>query len=214
MRVRPLLARYLRRPDRLERRLSRLRAIYASDPAVSLQTRRVRDVLRGQVAPEYQRYYDRLLRIEGTITELLRHDVPPSLTTSDLIVHIQTLTERVMRLLEQVQRCDRLQALYEEGSPQHGKIVEARQLLMVRVDESIALQESIPISVLQLSTTAASTGQHFTRLRGKLDDIKARLEDMTESYAELESREMDILEMSVQYDKIEPDHYQEKNETS
>ena len=213
-RIRLMLARFLHRPNRLERRLIRLRAIYAADSGVGLHTRRVRDALRGEVAPDYYPYYDRLLRIERAITDLLRHDVPPGLTTSDLIAHVQTLTDRVARLLEQVQRCDGLKTLYPENSLEYEKIMDARQQLMDRVNESIVLQESIPVSVLQLSTTAASTGRNFTRLRDTLDELKARLQDITESYTELDTPNLDALTLPLEQDQIERDQYKEKNETS
>lgn len=213
-RLRPLLVRLLHRPDRVERRLIQLRAIYATDPGAGLHTRRVRDALRAQVTPDYYLYYDRLLRIEMAIIGLLRHDVPPGLTTSDLIGHVRMLTERVARLLDQVQRCDGLETLYNEGSPEREKISEARRLLMDRIEESIALQESIPISVLQLSTTAASAGRNFSRLRDTLDDLKARLEDITESYTELEKPTLDILEMSMRRDNLTHEHIKERNETT
>lgn len=217
VRIRTWITRLLRRPDRLERRLRRLRAIYATDPDAGLHTRRVRDVLRGEVAPDYHPYYDRLLRIEQSITELLRNDVPPALRTSDLTGHVQTLTERVARLLDQVQRCDVLGVLYVDKPLEHAKIMDARQHLMERIEESIALQESIPVSVLQLATTAASTGRNFSRLRDTLDDLKARLQDITESYTELETPAIDILKMSLeeqQPDQIEQDHFKEQNKTS
>jgi len=205
------LARLRHRPDRLERRLIHLRAIYSADPDAGLHTRRVRDALRGQVATPYHGYYDRLLRIERAIVDLLRHDVPPGLTTPDLIAHMQTLTERVARLLDQAQRCDGLETLYQDGSPEQSKIREARRLLMIKVDVSMALQESIPVSLLQLSTTAVSTGRNFTRLRDKLDDLKARSADITESYSELDTQSVDILEMSLRHDQAH--HYEEQTKT-
>ena len=51
------------RPDPVLWRLNRLRRIYRSDPSAGPYHRRVRDLLRGQVAPEYHPHYDRLLRM-------------------------------------------------------------------------------------------------------------------------------------------------------
>src|SRR5690348_6566048 len=103
------LRRLFLRPDPVLQRLGRLRTIYRSDPNAGLHSRRVRDVLRGHVSPEYQTHYDRLLRVERATADLLRNDV--RLALPDLLPHVHSLTERVVRLIEQIQRADRLKGL-------------------------------------------------------------------------------------------------------
>jgi len=175
-------------PDPLIKRLNRLRAVYRSDPNAGLQTRRVRDILRGVVAPEYQTHYDRLLRIERVTTDLLRQDVPPGLAISDLLRHVTSLTESVARRIDQLQRGDQLLALYPEGSAERAMVDEARLRLIARIDEAMTLQESIPARLMQLST--ASTDRDFKRLRVALDDLSTRLEGMTDSYDQLNNADL------------------------
>src|SRR5258708_10211677 len=64
-------------PDPISRRLKRLRRIYRTDSTAGLHSRRVRDALRGGVAPAYQTHYDRLLRVGRVIANLLIYDSPP-----------------------------------------------------------------------------------------------------------------------------------------
>ncbi len=170
-------------PDPILLRLNRLRAVYRSDPNAGLHTRRVRDILRGVVAPEYQTHYDRLLRIERVTTDLLRQDVPPGLAISDLLRHITSLTESVARRIDQLQRGDQLLGMYSDGSAERAMVDEARRRLIARIDEAMALQESIPARLMQLST--ASTDRDFKRRRVALDDLSTRLEGMTDSYEHL-----------------------------
>src|SRR4051812_24241553 len=108
MRLRLSLRVLFSRPDPVVRRLKRLRAIYASDASAGPHHRRVRDILRGHVAPEYQTLYDRLLRIEQATADLLRKDVSASLSIPSLLPHVYSLTERVAHLIDQLQRSDKL----------------------------------------------------------------------------------------------------------
>ncbi len=171
------------RPDPVLWRLNRLRRIYRRDPAAGLYHRAVRDLLRGQVAPEYHSHYDRLLRMEQVTLELLRHQPPTS--SAALVSSLSALTEQGVRLLEQLQQGNRLLALYPDGSTEQQMVVEARQRLIARIDETMALQESLPARLMQLST--ASTGRNSDRLRETLADLNTRLEGMAESYDELRS---------------------------
>ncbi len=175
------LRRLFARPDPVLRRLNRLRAVYQSDPAAGLHTRRVRDILRGQVAPEYQTHYDRLLRVERATVDLLRHDV--RLALPDLLQHVHSLTERVVRLIEQLQRGDQLIALYPDGSAEQKMVDDARRQLIARIDEAMALHENIPARLMQLSV--ASSGRELNQLRETLSDMNTRLEGMVESYEQL-----------------------------
>jgi hypothetical protein len=163
-----------------ERRLKRLRAAYQVE--VGLHSRRVRDILRGEVAPEYYPHYDRLLRFERVTADLLRKDV--RLAIPDLLPHVYALTERVARLIEQLQRGDQLLALYPEGSAEQQMVAEARLQLLARIEEAMALQESIPARLIQLSA-ASSAGRDFVRVRESLADLDSRLEGMIDSYAHL-----------------------------
>src|SRR5437762_2998751 len=95
-RLRRLLS-HPKAPDQALRRLNRLRAIYRASADVGLHTRRVRDILRGHVAPEYQTHYDRLLRFERAAADLLHNDV--RLAVPNLMLHVYSLTERVVRLI-------------------------------------------------------------------------------------------------------------------
>ena len=171
------------RPDPVLWRLNRLRAVYRADPAAGLHNRRVRDLLREQVAPEYHTHYDRLLRLEQVTTDLLRTDIPSGLTVPDLLPHVYALTERVVRLVEQLQRGDKLMSMYPDGSAEQAMVADARRNLIARIDETVALQESIPARLMQLS--AASTGRNSGRLRETLADLDARLEGMADSYTDL-----------------------------
>jgi hypothetical protein len=139
--------------------------------------------LREQVAPEYHTHYDRLLRLEQVTTDLLRNDIPSGLAVPDLLPHVYALTERVARLIEQLQRGDKLMGMYPDGSAEQAMVAEARHNLIARIDETIALQESIPARLMQLS--AASTGRDSGRLRETLADLDARLEGMAASYDDL-----------------------------
>jgi hypothetical protein len=177
------LRRLFTRPDPVIWRLNRLRAVYRADPAAGLHTRRVRNLLREQVAPEYHTHYDRLLRLEQVTTDLLRTDIPSGLTIPDLLPHVYALTERVARLIEQLQRGDKLMGMYPDGSAEQAMVADARRNLIARIDETIALQESIPARLMQLS--AASTGRDSGRLRETLADLNARLEGMAGSYDDL-----------------------------
>jgi hypothetical protein len=171
------------RPDPVAWRLNRLRAVYRADPAAGLHNRRVRNLLREQVAPEYHTHYDRLLRMEQVTTDLLRTDIPSGLAVPDLLPHVYSLTERVARLIEQLQRGDKLMGMYPDGSAEQEMVADARRNLIARIDETIALQESIPARLMQLS--AASTGRDSGRLRETLADLNARLEGMADSYNDL-----------------------------
>ncbi len=175
------LRRLFARPDPAIRRLNRLRSIYQQDVTAGLHTRRVRDMLRGSVAPEYQTHYDRLLRIEQVTADLLRKDV--RLALPHLLLHVYSLTERVARLIDQLQRADQLMALYPEGSTEQQMVADARRELLVRMDEAIALQDSIPARLMQIS--AASTGREFDQARDRLSDLNTRLEGVLESYEQL-----------------------------
>ncbi len=163
-----------------ERRLKRLRAAYQVE--TGLHSRRVRDILRGEVAAEYYPHYDRLLRFEQVTADLLRKDV--RLAIPDLLPHIYALTERVARLIEQLQRGDQLLALYPEGSAEQQMVAEARLQLLARIEEAMALQESIPARLMQLSA-ASSAGRDFERMRESLADLDTRLEGMIDSYAHM-----------------------------
>jgi hypothetical protein len=165
-----------------ERRLKRLRAVYQAE--VGLHSRRVRNILRGEVAPEYYPHYDRLLRFEQVTADLLRKDI--RLAIPDLLPHVYALTERVARLIEQLQRGDQLMALYPEGSVEQQMVAEARLQLLARIEEAMALQESIPARLLQLSA-ASSAGRDFERVRESLADLDTRLEGMVDSYAHLDA---------------------------
>ncbi len=176
-----------RRGDAISRRLNRLRKIYQHDPAAGLHSRQVRDILRGQVAPEYHDYYDRLLRVESASVDLLRRDILHGLAAPDLRSHVYSLTERTVRLIEQLQHSDRLLTLYAEGSREQIMVAEARQRLLDRIDEVMALQESIPARLMQLST--ASTGRDMGRIRETLADLDARLEGMATTYDDLSFRD-------------------------
>ena len=179
-----LIWRLVAPPDPIARRLKRLRRIYRTDSTAGLHSRRVRDAMRGIVAPAYQTHYDRLLRVERVIANLLIYDIPPGVPAPDLMLHVYALTERVVRWLEHLQHSDELLALYAKESAERELIDEARQRLLLRIDEAIALQESVPVRLFQLS--AASTGyRDATRLRETLLDLNARLEGMTESYEDL-----------------------------
>ncbi len=176
------------RPDPVVWRLNRLRRIYLSDPSAGPYHRRVRDLLRGHVAPEYHPHYDRLLRMEQVTIDLLRHHSPSSSTASDsaaMMVSVYSLTERAVRLLELLQQGNKLIALYPEGSTEQQMVLEAQQRLLARIDETMALQESLPARLMQLST--AATGRNSDRLRDTLADLNARLEGMAESYDEISS---------------------------
>src|SRR5581483_176971 len=165
-----------------ELRLKRLRAVYQAE--VGLHSRRVRNILRGEVAPEYYPHYDRLLRFEQVTADLLRKDI--RLAIPDLLPHVYALTERVARLIEQLQRGDQLMALYPEGSVEQQMVAEARLQLLARIEEAMALQESIPARLLQLSA-ASSAGRDFERVRESLADLDTRLEGMVDSYARLDA---------------------------
>jgi hypothetical protein len=171
-------------PDPISLRLRRLRRIYRTESAAGLHSRHVRDALRGVVAPAYQTHYDRLLRVERVIANLLIYDIPPGVPAPDLMLHVCALTERVARWLEHLQHSDELLTLYAENSTERELIDDARQRLLLRIDEALALQESVPVRLFQLS--AASTGHRdAARLRETLLDLNARLEGMTESYEDL-----------------------------
>jgi hypothetical protein len=144
----------------------------------------VRNILRGEVAPEYYPHYDRLLRFEQVTADLLRKDI--RLAIPDLLPHVYALTERVARLIEQLQRGDQLMALYPEGSVEQQMVAEARLQLLARIEEAMALQESIPARLLQLSA-ASSAGRDFERVRESLADLDTRLEGMVDSYAHLDA---------------------------
>jgi hypothetical protein len=168
-------------PDSALRRLNRLRAIYRANPNAGLHTRRVRDTLRAHVAPEYQTHYDRLLRFERAAADLLHNDV--RLAVPNLLLHVYSLTERVVRLIEQLQRGDQLVDLYPDGSAERAMVADARRRLITQIDEAIALQESIPARLMQLS--AASTGRDLNQLREALTGLDTRLEGMVDSYERL-----------------------------
>lgn len=174
------LRRRFTRQSPTERRLKRLRAVYQAE--IGLHSRHVRDILRGEVAAEYYPHYDRLLRFEQVTADLLRKDV--RLAIPDLLPHVYALTERVARLIEQVQRGDQLMALYPQGSAEQQMVAEARLQLLARIEEAMALQESIPARLMQLSA-ASSAGRDFERIRQSLADLDTRLEGMIESYAHL-----------------------------
>jgi hypothetical protein len=171
------------RGDPITRRLNWLRVIYQKDPSAGLHTRRVRNVLRGKVAPEYQTHYDRLLRIETASADLLSRDLLRGAATPDLLSHVYALTERTVRLIEQLQRSDKLISMYLEGSKEQVMVIEARQRILAQIDTVMALQESIPARLLQLST--ASSGRDMGRIRETLADLDSRLEGMAATYDDL-----------------------------
>lgn len=179
-----VLWRLIAPPDPIMLRLKRLRYIYGTDSTAGLHSRRVRDTLRGVVAPAYQTHYDRVLRVERVIANLLIYDIPPGVPAPDLMLHVYALTERVVRWLEHLQHSDELLTLYAENSAERELIEDTRQGLWLRVDEALALQESIPVRLFQLSA-ASTSHRDASRLREAVLDLNARLEGMTESYEDL-----------------------------
>jgi hypothetical protein len=175
------IRRLFARPDPVVRRLNRLRRMYRSDSTIGLHTRRVRDVLRGHVASDYHTYYDRLLRIEQAAAELLHRDVRPGVP--DLLPKVYALTERVARLIDQLQRGDKLLDLYPPESVEQEMVAESRRRLIAEIDEALTAQEGIPARLIQIST--ASAGRDFNRLRTALTDLSTRLEGMADSYDHL-----------------------------
>lgn len=155
--------------------------MYRNDSTIGLQTRRVRDVLRGHVASDYHTYYDRLLRIEQAAADLLHRDVRPGVP--DLLPKVYALTERVARLIDQLQRGDKLMDLYPMESVEQDMVAQSRRRLIAEIDEALTAQESIPARLMQIST--ASAGRDFNRLRTALTDLSTRLEGMADSYDHL-----------------------------
>src|SRR5574341_1280144 len=80
--------------DSLEVRLEWLRYAYYTDPALNISYRRVKEVLRGYVKPEFYPVYDRFLSSERSAHQLTEK-LPRSVRGNELMEQMQRLGNEI-----------------------------------------------------------------------------------------------------------------------
>jgi hypothetical protein len=156
----------------LEMRLARLRRIYYADPKVTISYRRVRDILRGQVNPDYYPYYEKILAAERSLVASLPK-LPPEADGPALLALMQTLGQKIAALIEDVEQADQLLKLYPIGSPSSESSRALRAWLLDQLKQALQVHNDIPLQVLNLRTQAGQKDYQarLHRLSLRLDEV-------------------------------------------
>lgn len=168
----------------LRGRMRRLRVLYYRDHQLTMDDGRVRDVLRGHVGKKYRSYYERLLSVEREVylvTGRMQHTQTPD----DLLHQTQQLTDKIVKLIDQLQDAEKLLNSYREpSSPQAHIAYQRRQLLQTRIEDALNIHMTIPARVTGLKDVHEE--RDIERLVERINRLTLQLEDIEESYTEIE----------------------------
>ncbi len=170
------------KPDSVELRLKRLRHVYYNDDTVTVRHRRVKDILREKVSPEYYTFYERILAAERA-TYHISKDLHAGARTDELLQQMQHLGERIAALVEQLQNADRIIRLYPPESDNAASSQAAREWLLGRIEEALQMHGDIPAKVMSFTTVA--TDHSLARYSASIENLTNRLDDIADSYAEI-----------------------------
>jgi hypothetical protein len=168
----------------LQGRMRRLRGLYYRDHTLTIDDGRIRDVLRGHVDKKYRSYYERLLSVEREVY-LVTGRMQYTQTPDDLLNQTQQLTDRIVKLIEQLQDAEQLLKIYRDPSaPQAHIAYQRRQLLQARIDEALHIHFTIPTAITGLKDVQEE--REMVRLGERIQRLTLQLEDIEESYGEIE----------------------------
>ena len=185
--------------DSVEGRLRRLRFIYYNDSDVDISYRRVRDVLRGHVSEPYRDFYQRMLSAERATFRAAK-SLHSGARADDLLSQMQALAEKTARLIEQVEHADKIAKLYPAGSADADIVAESRQWLLNRIEEALEVHGGVPARVMSLNTVA--TGRGVDKLSERIARLTNRLDDIADSYADIDDYSADNLRRFMQDDSL------------
>jgi hypothetical protein len=183
--------------DSVETRLRRLRFIYYNDADVTIKYRRVRDVLRGHVSEAYHDFYQRMLSAERA-TFRAGKSLHAGARADDLLTQMQALADKIARLIEQVEHADKIAALYPAGSTDANLVAASRQWLLDRIEEALEVHGGVPARVMSFNTVA--TGRGVDKLSERIARLTNRLDDIADSYADIDDYSADNLSRFMQDD--------------
>lgn len=170
--------------DNLDIRMARLRRIYYDDPKVTVDYRRVRDILRGHVKKGYRYYYQELLAAERATYQASRK-LHSGTRADDLLYQVQRLGDKIARLIEELQDLDDIGRLYQNQDSAEAQTVErTRRTLTQRIEDALRLQKAIPARVIAFGSSTAERG--IDRLQARIQRLANRLDDIAETYDEID----------------------------
>lgn len=186
--------------DSIDARMRRLRFMYYNDDDVDISYRRVRDVLRGHVSEPYRTFYQRMLSAERAAFRAGKR-LHSGARADDLLAQMQALADKIARLIEQVEHADAIAKLYPATSPDADLVAESRQWLLDRVEEALEVHSGVPARVMSFNTVA--TGRGIDKLSERIARLTNRLDDIADSYADLDDYTADNLSRFMQEDASE-----------
>lgn len=168
----------------LNGRMRRLRTLYYRDHTLTIDDGQIRDVLRGHVDKKYRSFYERLLSVEREVY-LVTGRMQYTKTPDDLLHQTQQLTDRIVKLVEQLQNTEHLLKTYRDPSaPQAHIAYQRRQLLQTQIEESLYIHATIPSRIMGLRDVQEE--RDIERLLERINRLTLQLEDIEDSYAEIE----------------------------
>jgi DNA repair exonuclease SbcCD ATPase subunit len=106
-------------------------------------------------------------------------------TPDDLLHQAQQLTDRIVKLIEQLQDTEHLLKTYRDPSaPQSHIVYQRRQLLQTRVDEALTIHSTIPTHLMGLKDVQEA--REIERLTERIQRLTLQLEDIEKSYTEID----------------------------
>jgi hypothetical protein len=109
---------------------------------------------------------------------------------------MQALADKVARLIEQVEHADAIAKLYPAGSVDADLVAESRQWLLDRVDEALEVHGGVPARVMSFNIVA--TGRGIDKLSERIARLTNRLDDIADSYADIDAYTADNLNRFMQ----------------
>jgi hypothetical protein len=171
------------RPENVETRVRRLRYLYYDDPKANMTYRRVKEVVREYVDPVYYGYYERVFSTERAAYQMSR-TLHKGARADELLAQMQDLSGRIIRLVEQLQNADKIARLYPVDSPNAASVAESRAWLVERIEQALAIHGSIPAKMMSFQTSTAGRG--INKFHERIARLIERLDDIAESYADLD----------------------------
>jgi hypothetical protein len=178
------------RPENVETRVRRLRYIYYDDPAATIKYRRVKEVLRDYVDPTYYSYYERIFSAERATYHMTK-SLHSGARGDDLLLQMQDLSAKIVRLVEQLQQADKIAKLYPKDSPNTATLDESRKWLIERIEQALEIHGSIPAKIMSFQTVA--TGRGIDKFSERIARLTNRLDDIADSYADVDNYTPDYL---------------------
>ena len=141
-------------------------------------------MLRGHVDKKYRSFYERVLSVEREVY-LVTGRMQYTKTPDELLHQTQQLTDRIVKLIEQLQDTEHLLKTYRDPSaPQAHIAYQRRQLLQTRIEEVLAIHATIPTRIMGLKDVQEE--REIERLAERIQRLTLPLEDIEESYSEFE----------------------------